>query len=93
MFNTELVSNEARLPQCALQEAACEPLWEEAVSKVTVVEPSETAMVSVEPMGSPPDLVLAVWDALKLKIRQRMQFTNGRFLGHAVYIPLRKKTA
>lgn len=54
------MSKEARLPQWALQEAVCEPLWDEAVSRVRFVEPSDTAMVSVDPMGSPPDLVLAV---------------------------------
>lgn len=60
MLITELVSKEARLPQWALQEAVWEPLWDEAVSSVRFVEPSDTAIVSVDPMGSPPDLVLAV---------------------------------
>lgn len=65
VLRTELVSKDARLPQWALQDPCWEPLCEEAVSKVTVVEFSETAIVSVEPIGSPPDLVLAEWDALK----------------------------
>lgn len=64
MLWTELVSKEARLPQWALQDADWEPLWEEAVSNVTAVDPSDTTIVSVEPMGSPPDL-LVEWDALK----------------------------
>ena len=59
---TELVSKDAKLPQCARQEAGCDPLWEDAVSSVTVVEFSETAMVSVEPIGS--DLVLVECEAL-----------------------------
>lgn len=64
VLSTEFVSNEARLPQCARQDAGCEPLCEEAVSNVTVVEFSETAIVSVEPIGSPPDLVLVPWNGL-----------------------------
>lgn len=64
VLSTELVSKEAKLPQCALHDAGWEPLCDEAVSNVTVVEFSDTAIVSVDPIcGS--DLILAEWDALK----------------------------
>jgi hypothetical protein len=69
VLTTELVSKEAKLPQCTLQEAGWEPLYDEAVSRVTLVEPSDTATVSVEPMESAADLVLGVWEALQ---RQRL---------------------
>ena len=59
------MSNEAKLPQWTLQDAGCEPLYEEAVSKVTLVDPSDTATVSVDPMESPADLVLGVCEALE----------------------------
>lgn len=58
------MSNEAKLPQCALQDAGCDPLCEDAVSSVTIVEPSDTAIVSVEPIESAPERVLGVCDAL-----------------------------
>lgn len=67
-MTTELVSKEAKLPQWTLQDAACDPLCEEAVSNVILVDPSETATVSVDPIESAADLVLGVWEALQKKI-------------------------
>lgn len=64
MLSTEFVSNDAKLPQWTRHDPGCEPLCEDAVSNVTVVEFSETAIVSVEPIGSPPERVLAECEAL-----------------------------
>lgn len=79
-MTTELVSNDAKLPQCTLHEAGCDPLCEEAVSNVILVDPSETATVSVDPIESAADLVLGVWEALKKKKKINYEMLNMQFI-------------
>lgn len=61
------MSKEARLPQAARQDAEV-LVCEETVSRVTLVETSLTAIVSVDPIDSPA----AEWDALKTKPEDRI---------------------
>lgn len=72
VLRTELVSNEARLPQIARQEAVWEPLLhvcDDTVSSVTFVDTSLGVIVSVDPIESPaadPLLREAVCEVLLL---------------------------
>lgn len=67
MLSTELVSNEAKLPHIARQDAGWEPLCDETVSNVMFVDTSLGVIVSVEPIGSPaePERILALCDVLQ----------------------------